>query len=143
LKYILDTNAASAFMKGHPGVTAAVGEVGRDRIRVPHPVMAELSYGVECLPVSRKRELLSSRLVRFTAEFLRADWSDGITSTFGRIKATLEKRGQRLDDFDLAIAAHALATGAVLVTSNKRQMRRIPGLMIEDWTAPGEGPAVR
>jgi tRNA(fMet)-specific endonuclease VapC len=41
----------------------------------------------------------------------------------------------RIEDFDAAIAAHALAGGATLVTSNGRHMTGIPGLRVEDWSA--------
>jgi tRNA(fMet)-specific endonuclease VapC len=50
------------------------------------------------------------------------------------IKATLERRGERIDDFDAAIAAHAMAEEAVLVTANLQHMARVPGLTIEDWS---------
>jgi tRNA(fMet)-specific endonuclease VapC len=46
----------------------------------------------------------------------------------------LERRGTRIEDFDAAIAAHALASGAKLVTSNLDHMARVPGLQIEDWS---------
>jgi tRNA(fMet)-specific endonuclease VapC len=39
-----------------------------------------------------------------------------------------------LEDFDVAVAAHAMSSGAVLVTANLRHLERIPGLKIEDWT---------
>jgi tRNA(fMet)-specific endonuclease VapC len=32
------------------------------------------------------------------------------------------------------IGAHALAVGAVLVTNNVQEFRRIPGLRVQDWT---------
>ncbi len=54
------------------------------------------------------------------------------------IKAALEKRGQRVEDFDAAVAAHALTEGAVLVTANLDHMTRIPGLKVDDW-AQSEG----
>lgn len=38
-------------------------------------------------------------------------------------------------NFDAAIAAHASARGAVLVTADRTHMPRIPSLVIEDWTA--------
>ena len=41
-----------------------------------------------------------------------------MSEAFGRIKATLEKRGQRIEDFYATVAAHAAATGATLVTAN-------------------------
>jgi hypothetical protein len=37
----------------------------------------------------------------------------------------------------LAIAAHALATNATLVTANLAHMTRVPGLQIEDWADRG------
>jgi len=39
-----------------------------------------------------------------------------------------------VEDFDAAIAAHALASGAKLVTANLDHMARVPGLQIEDWS---------
>lgn len=54
---------------------------------------------------------------------------------YGRIKATLERRGSPIEDFDAAIAAHALALGATLVTANLDHMTRVPGLRVEDWSA--------
>ena len=38
-------------------------------------------------------------------------------------------------DYDRMIAAHAIASGAVLVTNNVNDLRDIPGLAWEDWTA--------
>lgn len=34
---------------------------------------------------------------------------------------------------DTAIAGHAIATGAVLVTNNVREFERVPDLILEDW----------
>lgn len=48
-------------------------------------------------------------------------------------KSMLERRGTRIEDFDTAIAAHAVATGTTLVTANLDHMTRVPGLQIEDW----------
>ncbi|EPU3029477.1 VapC toxin family PIN domain ribonuclease, partial [Escherichia coli] len=34
---------------------------------------------------------------------------------------------------DTAIAGHAIAAGAILVTNNVREFARVPGLVLEDW----------
>jgi len=59
--------------------------------------------------------------------------TDAVSERFGAIKAALERKGTRIEDFDAAIAAHALAEGAVLVTANLDDMVRVPGLAVEDW----------
>lgn len=65
---------------------------------------------------------------------LVAVWTESVSEQFGFAKATLERRGQRIDDLDAAVAAHALASDAVLVTANLKHLLRVPGLVVEDWT---------
>ena len=60
-------------------------------------------------------------------------WSDEVSRTFGQTKAALERKGMRLEDFDVAVAAQALALGATLVTDNTEHMKRIRGLDLENW----------
>ena len=74
-------------------------------------------------------------LDRLAAVSRRIDWTDEVSHRFGVIKAVLEKRGQRIEDFDAAIAAHAAEPGDVLVTANLDDMVRVPGLIVEDWSA--------
>jgi len=59
---------------------------------------------------------------------------DEVTAHFATVKATLERVGRVIEDFDIATAAHALAEDAVLVTADQAHMPRIRGLRIEDWT---------
>lgn len=133
MKYILDTNAVSALMKPDPTVVARLRAVGRADAMIPHPVIAEISYGIERLPRSRRRELLQERFDLVRTELGRVPWTEAVSERFGFIKAHLEQKGQRIEDFDAAIAAHALAEKAVLVTANLGHMARIPGLTVEDW----------
>jgi tRNA(fMet)-specific endonuclease VapC len=136
VKLVLDTNAVSALMKGDPGVVERLKRASKGEVAVPQPVLAEIAYGIERLPKSKRKEALQERFDLVRTELARSTWTDEVSECFGRVKALLEKKGQRIEDFDAAIAAHALATGAVLVTANLDHMARIPGLTVEDWSAP-------
>ncbi len=52
---------------------------------------------------------------------------------YGRVRASLEKTGRIIGPNDLWVAAHAIASGLILVTNNEREFRRIDGLKIENW----------
>jgi len=133
--YILDTNAVSALMKGDEAVLDRIQTLSKSDVFVPQPVLAEIAYGIERLPRSKRRESLQDRFELVRAELQRIEWTDEISERFGTIKAVLEKRGQRIEDFDAAIAAHAIQPAAVLVTANTDDMMRIPGLTIENWVS--------
>lgn len=135
MRYVLDTNAVSALMKGDARVIARLEQAGKNDVGMPQPVLAEIAYGIERLPRSRRRDHLQERFDLLRQELRRAEWTDEVSERYGTIKAALEKKGRRIEDFDAAIAAHALARGAVLVTANLDDMVRVQGLSVEDWTA--------
>lgn len=136
MSFVLDTNAISALMKGEPRIVDRLKAMSKEEVSVPQPVLAEIAYGIERLPQSKRREDLQARFELVRSVLARSTWSDEVSECFGVIKATLEGRGQRLEDFDIAIAAHALARGAVLVSANLDHMTRVPGLTVEDWSTP-------
>lgn len=131
--YVLDTNAVSALMKGSPAVVERLAATAPTDVAVPQAVLAEIAFGIERLPRSKRRASLQNRFELIAAELPRAEWTDAVSQVFGRIKASLERRGTRIEDFDAAIAAHALAFEATLVTANFDHMIRVPGLRVEDW----------
>jgi len=48
------------------------------------------------------------------------------------LRASVEQEGRPIGNLDLMIAAHSLALGTVLVSSD-RVFRRVKDLRIEDW----------
>jgi tRNA(fMet)-specific endonuclease VapC len=120
-------------MKGSAAVVERLAAHRPADLAVPQPVLAEIAFGIERLPRSKRRTALQARFDLMCSELPRAEWTDAVSLAYGRIKATLEKRGLRIEDFDAAIAAHALAVDATLVTANLDHMTRVPGLQIEDW----------
>jgi tRNA(fMet)-specific endonuclease VapC len=63
-------------------------------------------------------------------------WDSVAATRYGVLRAALEAAGAPLGNIDTLIAAHALATQAVLV-SNDQAFRRVPTLTVENWTEPG------
>lgn len=135
MKYVLDTNVLSELMKGDSRALQRLRSAGRSEVAIPQPVIAEIEYGLQRLPKSKRRQALQDRFDLLRAELPRSQWTDTVSERFGHIKATLERQGRRIEDFDAAIAAHALADGSVLVTANLKDMARVPELDVEDWTA--------
>ncbi len=133
MSYVLDTNVLAALMRGEERVIQRLERVTRPMVAVPEPAWAEVAYGLARIPRSKRRERLVSRFALLREQLPTVTWSAAVTEAFGALKASLEEKGQRLEDFDLAIAAHALATDAILVTANVRHLGRIPDLSMEDW----------
>jgi hypothetical protein len=71
-----------------------------------------------------------------TIFLLRVDsrpWDTNAARRYADLRAALEIGGIPMGNMEMMIAAHALATEAVLVT-NDRSFRRLTDLKIEDWT---------
>ena len=134
MTYVLDTNAVSALMRGSAAVVERLAATAPAEIAVPQPVLAEIAYGIERLARSKRRVALQARFDLLCSELPRADWTDTVSQMYGRVKASPERRGTRIENFDAAIAAHALAFGATLVTADLDHMTRVPGLRVENWS---------
>jgi tRNA(fMet)-specific endonuclease VapC len=92
--------------------------------------IGELVYGAE--RTTRPAEKLLE-LDALLATITVVPYDDGAAHRFGTLKMVLERRGERLADADLQIAATALSRDAALVTHNGRHFGRIPELVLEDW----------
>jgi tRNA(fMet)-specific endonuclease VapC len=135
VRYVLDTNTVSAIMRSEAVVLARLKRANRREVLVPQPVLAEVAYGIARLAKSRRRQLLQERFDLIAGVLERVEWTDGVSQAFGEIKAFLERKGRRIEDFDVAIAAHAVAHDATLVTGNVKHMAGVPALLVEDWMA--------
>ena len=140
--YLIDTNTLSFAMAGELSVCRRMLSLARTDVLLPQPVVAEIEYGLARMRKSQRRERLVRRFQAFLRETPRAAWTDEVSRAFGATKAELERRGIRIEDLDVAIAAHALALDATLVSDDTSHMRRIPGLRVESWRdSPAESPA--
>ena len=128
--YLLDTDTITYILKGSDQVKNNLRLHLNDQIKTSVISLMELYYG------AYKSQQVSSNLAKVkrieqTLEVLSID--SGSVEIFGRLKSEYEIQGQRLDDFDLVIAACALTHGLILVTNNEKHFSRIEGLQIENW----------
>jgi tRNA(fMet)-specific endonuclease VapC len=98
---------------------------------VPTEDLFELEYGYS---KSKFRDQNRARLSTFlSAGFDFPVFETGDAVEAGEIRARLEVEGQVIGPYDILIAAQARRRGATLVTLNRREFERVPGLVVTDW----------
>jgi tRNA(fMet)-specific endonuclease VapC len=133
VRYVLDTNTVSFLMRGDAAVREQLARRSRTDVLLCQPVIAEIEYGLSRLRRSARASRLRRLFDLFLEELVRVSWTDEVSRAFGRTKADLERRGVRLEDFDVAVAAHAIAVGATMVTDDVEHMSRVSGLRVANW----------
>ena len=133
MRYLLDTNTVSALMRGQQVVAARLAKTPREDVAISQVTVAEIEFGLRYLPASKRRRALEAQWAAIGSELIRLPWDDEVSRRFGERKARLERAGNRMSDFDLAIAVHAVAYGLTLVTAD-RAFERLR-LRQENWLA--------
>jgi tRNA(fMet)-specific endonuclease VapC len=129
--YLIDTDTLVYFLRGRSEV------IENFQNHSQHPrAMSVISYG-ELLHGALKsaRPVENAAKVRHLGTLMPiVEVSPATAETYAALKADLEKRGNKIDDFDLLIAATALILSYTVVTNNERHFRAIPGLKVENWS---------
>ena len=128
MKFLLDTNAVIALLKGHPGFLGRLRQHLPRDFGIPAIVAHELFYG------AYKGQRVAENLARVDAlklEVLEFDREDARQA--GELRAKLAAAGTPIGPYDALIAGQALARALTLVTHNTREFQRVPGLHTEDW----------
>lgn len=132
--YMLDTNICSFIMREHPETVIRRLEqavLRRHRIVVSAITYAEMRLGA----IGKKA---SPRHISLVDAFcLRLDailpWDKAAVDATTDIKVAMVAAATPIGPNDTAIAGHAVAAGAILVTNNVPEFEHVPALMLEDW----------
>jgi tRNA(fMet)-specific endonuclease VapC len=130
MKYLLDTNAVIAILKGEPSVLTRLRTHLPPDFGLPSIVAHELYYG------AFKSQRPAGNLARVEAlqfEVVSFDAEDAQHA--GEIRARLAAAGTPIGPYDALIAGQARARQLTLVTHNVREFSRVDGLLVEDWQA--------
>ncbi|MCL2802577.1 MAG: PIN domain-containing protein [Micrococcales bacterium] len=130
---MLDTNAVVEVLRRPRGQVAAhLSELLPGQAAISVVVLGELRYGVARAQAAG----FGPRLEALAACMPVLPLDRGVAERYGAIRADLARRGTPIGMNDLWIAAHALSLGLALVTDNEKEIRRVPGLVVENWLRP-------
>lgn len=131
MKYLLDTNICIALL-------AARERALVDRFKQALPadfalcsiVKAELWY---CARHSQQVDHNLRVLEKFFLQFESLSFDDRTAEIYGAIRALLATGGTPIGANDLLIASIAQAHDLTVITRNRREFIRVPGLRVEAW----------
>lgn len=126
MRYLLDTNLIINLIRKKKSVDPKIFE---EELFVSVITYAELFYGAYKSENKEKNFILIEEFLEDThAELIGIDYN--VAKIYGRVRRQLETKGQRLEDFDLLIAATALIHKLTLITGNIKHFARIEGLEV-------------
>ncbi|MGB7302012.1 MAG: type II toxin-antitoxin system VapC family toxin [Burkholderiaceae bacterium] len=128
MKFLLDTNAVIALMKGNAAFCDRLCQHKPADFGLPSIVIHELFYGAYN---SQARDKNLARVEALQFETVSLDREDARQA--GQVRAILRKVGNPIGGYDLLIAGQALARQLTVITHNVSEFRQVPDLLVEDW----------
>lgn len=128
--YMLDTCICSFIMREQPDAVLqrlAQAVLRNQRIVVSAITYSEMRFGATGPKASpRHNELVDAFCARLDAIL---PWDRAAVDATTDVKVALRLAGTPIGPNDTAIAGHAIAAGAILVTNNTREFERVPGIL--------------
>jgi tRNA(fMet)-specific endonuclease VapC len=129
--YYLDANICIYFLKGKYRVLQdKFRAISPNKIKIPAIVRGEIMVSVEKGAKGIDRELWNN----FFDAFEIIAFDDVAAKQYSIIRAGLEMKGKTIGPNDFIIAATVLINNGILVTHNTNEFKRVPNLIVEDWT---------
>jgi tRNA(fMet)-specific endonuclease VapC len=129
--YMLDTDTCAFILRrSSQALLNRIQSVPLERQVMSMVTLAELLYGVQLSSRKKDNKAAVDALTRHLAVI---DWTRDAAEHYAEIRADLKKKGQLIGSNDLMIAAHARSLGAIVVTNNVKDFRRVKGLKHENW----------
>lgn len=138
IRFLLDTDHVSLQKRGHAPLRQRLASHPPDEIGVSAVTVEEILHG---RPAVLARRLAGEARVRAYAKLLEAVHffaTVPVVPFDQRCEARFQElrpHDPRIGTQDLRIAATALANDLTVVTRNRRDFERVPGLAIEDWSS--------
>ena len=111
------------------GIGEKIKEIGIEQCSISEITLAELIYGANCSKNVRKNRAIIDSFIRDVKILSIFD----AIEFYAQEKARLRSIGKPISDFDLLIAATAVANEMVMVAENVNEFGRVKNLEIDNW----------
>jgi tRNA(fMet)-specific endonuclease VapC len=129
--YLLDKNIISYWMRGDRKLIEKIKSHSPSELSLSTISLAEIYYGIEKSPVKKEERRLKIQMIKDVLKLY--PFNDRAASSYGPIRAGLERQGLPISERDLQIASIAVANDLCLVTHNTKEFSRVGQLRVEDW----------
>jgi predicted nucleic acid-binding protein len=130
MSYLVDSDLIIDFLRNRLQAISLFKRIYSEDIKISIASWIEVMYGIKKSKIAGQKQLYQFQLMIENPRVNILPLEEKIASEFVSLKLRLEKRGLRLEDFDLLIAATAVAHNLILATGNKKHFSRIPGLKL-------------
>lgn len=125
--FILDTNVLSELIRPvpSPNVLEWFSSYESEAICTTSITVAEIWYGVKCMPDGKRKDLISSAIKQlFEQDFQGGilDFDHQAAILYGELGASLRKKGSAIGQGDTMIAAIGLSLDATIITRNTKHL---------------------
>jgi tRNA(fMet)-specific endonuclease VapC len=135
--YLLDTDILTLLQENHPTVVQHVASHRSTDVLISViSVEEQLSGWYTLVRQTKKKDALAAAYqhladtTMFMGQMMIVSFTEPAIDRYLQLRKLKLKTGAQ----DLRIAAIALETGATVVTRNLRDFRRVPNLIVEDWS---------
>lgn len=130
MKFILDTDTISYYLRGEGHVAENLAAVPRGQVALTTVTVFELWRGSRLAHFGERR---NQQLRTFINSFAHLPLGTLEAERAAEITARLEAEGTPIGRLDTLIAGIALVANAAVVSRNAAHFGRVPGLRVVNW----------
>ena len=131
MKYALDTNIVTYYLKGNERILDKVDEAAeKENIIIPPFAYFEIKKWLLAVNSKNKLEAFDKLFEKYGIDVIDKETLDLSLSLYLKLR----KNGISVDDGDLLIAAYCIQNEYVLITNNVKHFEPIEKLRTENWT---------
>lgn len=131
MKYLLDTCTISDFVKGDAPTLIQFKKKSSQDLAISTITLMEINYGLLINPQKAKK--IQTIIDEILAKITILDFTQKDAQKASLIRSFLKSQGTPIGAYDVLIASTAINNQLILVTSNVREFKRIPDLIVENW----------